>query len=107
MADVKKEENKQAVDYTTLGYDKSLNKPATGYVQQSAGDFSLSVDSVDASLINQGAAKSTKLSVDFDKGTVTVKDSNTTRIIIGKFLDGKFGMRVYNSSGSVLIDTSA
>ena len=94
-------------DYTELGYDKALNKPSIGYKTQTSDDFSLAVDNINASKITQGVSQGTNLGLDYDKGLVEIKEGSTTRIVTGKFLDGKFGMRVYDASGTMVIDSTA
>ena len=94
-------------DYTQLGYDKALNKQQDVVERYTDVDFDQKVDSISASKITQGVSQGTKLGLDYDNGLVTVKENNTTRVVTGKFLDGKFGMRVYDSSGNVTVDSTA
>jgi len=94
-------------DYTQLGYDKALNKQQDVVERYTDVDFDQKVDSISASKITQGVSQGTKLGLDYDNGLVTVKENNTTRVVTGKFLDGKFGMRVYDSSGVQVIDQTA
>ena len=94
-------------NYTDLGYDKALNKQQDVVERYTDVDFDQKVDSISASKITQGVSQGTKLGLDYEKGVVTVKENNTTRVVTGKFLDGKFGMRVYDSSGVQVIDQTA
>src|SRR3990167_4264240 len=94
-------------NYTDLGYDKALNKQQDVVERYTDVDFDQKVDSISASKITQGVSQGTKLGLDYDNGSVTIRENNTTRIVTGKFLDGKFGMRVYDSSGVVTIDNTS
>jgi len=94
-------------NYTDLGYDKALNKQQDVVERYTDVDFDQKVDAISASKITQGVSQGTKLGLDYDNGLVTVKENNTTRVVTGKFLDGKFGMRVYDSSGVQVIDNTA
>ena len=44
--------------------------------------------------------------LDFDKGNLKLKQGNLTRVEIGKFIDDKFGLRVYDKSGNIVVDST-
>jgi len=94
-------------DYTKLGYDKALNKEGNEVERFTDIDFDHKVDSINASKITQGISQGTRLGLDYDNGLVTVKEGKATRVVTGKFLDGKFGLRVYDASGVVTIDNTS
>jgi len=93
--------------YEELNYDKFFSKPKTMQVEYSDPDFDLLVRSISANKITEGVSQSKTLKVDYNEGQITKTEGATTRLEIGKFLDGKFGLRVYDASGNVMVDSTS
>ena len=62
---------------------------------------------ISADKITEGISKSDALKVDYNQGQITRVEGAATRVELGKFTDGKFGMRVYDASGTVIVDSTA
>ena len=91
-------------DYLELGLTKFLAKPRKSFEEYNVGDFDLIVDSISGSKLKEGKAENKLFSIDFADGTIERKEGEITRLSIGKFNDGKFGLRVYDASGVTVID---
>lgn len=94
------------MDYLELGFDKFLNRLNQEQQQIGSDEFDLFVDTITGSKINSGLSQSIngRMEIDFDNGSITFKEGTVVRAEIRKFLDNKFGLRVYNSTGDVTID---
>lgn len=90
-----------------LGYNKFLTKPKPAQIEYSDSDFDLLVRDISADKITSGVSQSKTLKIDYNAGQITKAEGNITRLEIGKFTDGKFGMRVYDSSGTTVIDQTS
>ena len=91
-------------DWADLGLTRFLAKPRKSFVEYNASDFDLFVDDISGNKIKEGIAQNKVFSLNFDDGTIERKEGDITRLSIGKFNDGKFGLRVYDSSGDLSID---
>lgn len=93
--------------YMNLGYTKFLDKENDSQQQIPDTDFDTLVQSIDASKINQGRSNSNTLTIDYDEGLIERYEGEILRTKVGKFEDGKFGLRVYDTTGTVVIDSTA
>ena len=93
--------------YTDLNYDNFFSKPQQGLPEYSDSDFDLLVQAISAGKITEGISQSKNLKIDYDEGQIVRFEGATSRLEIGKFSDGKFGMRVYDASGTTTIDNTS
>lgn len=89
-----------------LNLTKFMAKPHEGE-QYTTPDFDLYFDTLSATKIDSGKSTSKGLIIDYDIGAIDKKEGQITRLSFGKFTDGKFGLRVYDSNGVTAIDQTA
>ena len=95
------------MSWADLGLTKFLAKPRKSFVEYNASDFDLFVDDISGNKIKEGIAQNKVFSLNFDDGTFQRKEGDIIRLSIGKFNDGKFGLRVYDASGTTIVDQTA
>jgi hypothetical protein len=91
-----------------LGFDKFLNKSKPPQ-QFAADDIDYILEAISGDKITEGIATSSneRLAVDFNNGMIQIKEGDSIRAEFGKFVDEKIGVRVYDSSGSTVVDNTA
>ena len=96
------------MDFTELGYNNFLKKEIKLPQEISSDTFDLFTQNISANKIAEGVARSLNkvMFLDFDKGNLKLKQGNLTRVEIGKFIDDKFGLRVYDKSGNIVVDST-
>src|SRR3990167_6203557 len=96
------------MDLTELGYNNFLRKELKLPQEISSDTFDLFTQNISANKIAEGVARSLNkvMFLDFDKGNLKLKQGNLTRVEIGKFIDDKFGLRVYDKSGNIVVDST-
>lgn len=92
------------LSWADLGLTKFLAKPRKSFVEYNASDFDLFVDTISGNKLKEGLAGNKVFTLNFDDGTYQKKEGDTVRMTIGKFNDGKFGLRVYDASGTAIVD---
>jgi len=94
--------------FDEIGFDEKLErKQEKKPFELSSLDFDTLIEDIDAAKISKGKSVGDRLDVDYDSGKLVFYKNKTKRIEIGEFNDGKFGLRVYNVSGSTVVDQSA
>lgn len=96
------------MDFTELGYNNFLKKEIKLPQEISSDTFDLFTQNISANKIAEGVARSLNkvMFLDFDKGNLKLKQGNLIRVEIGKFIDDKFGLRVYDKSGNIVVDST-
>lgn len=95
--------------FADLGFDKFLNKPSNSQNEIPEDEIDILLQAISGSKITEGVSQSTnkRMDVNYDQGQIQFKDGDNTRVEIGKFIDGKFGLRVYGADGvSVAVDST-
>ena len=94
--------------FDEIGFDEKLErKQEKKPFELSSLDFDTLIEDIDAAKISKGKSVGDRLDVDYDNGKLVFYKNKTKRIEIGEVNDGKFGLRVYNVSGSTVVDQSA
>lgn len=91
-------------DYEELGLNKFFAKPSTVFETLADNDFDAFVDNISANKINRGVAQTPNLTVDWDVGELSKYEGKALRLKVGKFDDGTYGLRVYDSSGNTIVN---
>lgn len=95
------------------GFNKFLNRSVIKTEEEtqlpqelSDDDFDFSVENISANKINSGQmiSSNNQMTIDLDKGEIIFKDGAILKSEIKKFLDNKFGVRVYDSQGNTVED---
>lgn len=95
------------MSYLDSGFDAFFEKPlGLNNSQFSSIDQDVMLSPISANKIQDGVMSSSdnRTQLDLNSSLYTVSDGMVSRVQLGKFSDGEYGLRIFDRDGNVLID---